>query len=184
MEVLAGIGGLILFIVLIGLIASSSRGGQRKVLGELAQANGLTYTVEGVGHRMAGALDGRALTMTAQPGRGGVQEERWIVELRTKPPDGFGATKKTMLGGVSPGSTRVTTGDATFDGAVLAEARDVEGARAYLTDPRRAAIRQLVAAGGILFDGKLMIHKPGLDTSPAKLAARVETLRSVAAAVD
>ncbi|MDQ3034075.1 MAG: hypothetical protein M3Y87_16815 [Myxococcota bacterium] len=184
MEVVIGFGGLILLIVVIGLVASSARGGQRKVLGDLAQANGLTYASEGVGHRIAGALDGRALTMTAQPGNGGVQEERWIVELHTKPPDGFGATKKRMLGGVSEGATRVLTGDGSFDGAVLAEARDVEGTRAYLTEARRAALLQLVAAGGILYDGKLMLHKPGLDTSSAKLRARVDMLRSIAAAID
>lgn len=113
-----------------------------------------------------------------------MQEERWILQLRSAPPDGMGATKKTMLGSVSSGSTRVVTGDSAFDGAVLAEARDVEGACPWLTEPRRAALRELVNAGGILGGGKVMLHKPGLDTSPKKLAARVATLRSVAAAID
>lgn len=185
MEIAAAAGGLVLFIVLIGLVASAGRGAQRKVLGELAQANGLLYTSVGVGHRIEGQLDGRKLTMTAQPDpQSRVQEERWILELRTQPPAGFGATKKRLLGGVSAGSTRVETGDAAFDGAVLAEATDVEGARAFLTDARRAAIRELVAAGGFVYGGKVMLQKPGLDTSPKKLEARLAVLRAAAAALD
>lgn len=180
-----GAAGLVLFIVLIGVVASMGRGNQRKVLGEVAAANGLAYTPEGIGHRMEGMVNGRRLTMTAQPNpQNRVQEERWILELGTQPPSGFAVTKRRFLSRVSDGTREIVSGDRELDGAALTESADVEGANAYLTDARRKALRELVSAGGMLYGGKLMLIKPGLDVSTQKLTDRLRMLSSVAAAID
>jgi hypothetical protein len=187
--------GLIAFIVLIGFWAKGARQSYENTLKVLGQPFGWSYertkghglqSAVGVGHVMRGWVDGRAFELVVAPeGRNKYLSERWMIAMAGPLPGGFAAGKNGLLRGTSAGMTKLTTGDAEFDKKVLCEATDpAQGWVVVQAEPRKAALRELATMNAVLFDNKLRFHKVGFDTKLAKLQARLDKLRSIAAALD
>ena len=190
-----GLLGVVAFIVLVGVWAKGARQGCEQTLRQLGQPWGWRYertqgrgpqAAVGVGHAVRGWVDGRGFELTVAPeGRHKYLSERWTIHLAGQLPGGFAAGKNGLLRGTSAGMTKIASGDAAFDAKVLCEG--VDPAQAWLVlaaEPRKAALRELAAMNAVVFGNKVLFHKVGFDTNLAKLQARLDKLRSFAAALD
>jgi hypothetical protein len=192
---LLGLVGVVVFIVLIAVWAKGARQGYENTLRTLGgpfgwsyertRGHGLTSGI-GVGHHQRGWVDGRAFELIVAPeGRNKYLNERWVLSFAGQLPGGFAAGKNGLLRGTSAGMTKLTTGDAEFDKKVLCEAHDPQQAFIVVqAEARKAALRDLAAMNAVIFNNQLVFHKIGFDTKLAKLQARLDKLRAIAAALD
>ncbi len=181
-----GFAGLIGFIVLIGVWASWMRGNIAAAIKSVADAHGFAFADNGLDRSVVGTKDGRAFRFEVAPqaGPNSVLMQRWRITLKSPPPNKVAATKKTWTSSASEGTSRVETGDDSFDKAVFYEADATPPALAWLNDSRKAALKELVAAGGLLFEGNVLYGKTGLETNGKKLLERFDLLWSVAQRLD
>lgn len=190
-----GLFGVVACIVLIAFWAKGARQGYENTLRKLGEPFGWSYERTrgqgltsgiGVGHHQRGWVDGRAFELIVAPeGRQKYLNERWVLRFAGQLPGGFAAGKNGLLRGTSKGLTKLTTGDAELDKKVLCEAVDPQQAFIVLqSDARRAALRDLAAMNAVIFGNQIVFHKTGFDTKLAKLQARLDQLRRIAAALD
>jgi hypothetical protein len=187
-----GVGaGVVLLIGLIVLIAVIAAGQRKKIaaaIKAIADANpGFSFADNGLERQVLGKRDGREVKLYIAPEGGrpnGLLEQKWQISLRSTPEGKIGATKNGWRAAISPGSTRVETGDSAFDKKVLLEGTSPENVKGWLTDTRKAALAALIDAGGIFYDGRVMLTKQGLETKPGVLVGRFTTLWAAAEQLD
>src|SRR5262249_38620857 len=136
--------------------------------------------------KIEGTKEGRWVHIAVAPERGpnSVLAQAWQIGLLTPPPEGFAATVNRGSQRLSPGVERVGTGDPEFGHNVFMKAPYPPAANEWLTPGRKQALFQLVQLGGLLYGGKVMFRKVGLETKAPVLLARFDALWGVAAALD
>jgi hypothetical protein len=183
---------LVVGIVAIAIFAATMRKNYETTLRQVCGPLGLSYDRlqafgVGMGHQLRGIVDGRPFELAVAPFEegNGVLCERWSIQLCGALPAGFAAGKNGWLRSASEGMTQVKSGDAEFDKKVMVEGlRPQEAYWVVEAASRRAALRDLAAMNGLVFENKVMLNKVGFDNNPATLQARLTRLRQIAQTID